>query len=480
MAKHVSASQVGAWDRCQRYWHYTYVQGLKQPPSAAMALGSKVHKSIENFLKGKPFDEDMNAYVEAVKPHLPKSNALEIEKRILEPTYPGGPEWLGFVDLVDYGVDPIHIIDYKTTSDARWSKTPTELLVNTQLIAYAKALAGKKFYMDRDDYDDTVQLSHINIVTGKKPKVFMVSVEVTLGHVEDQWTKEVKKVQEMSACERSVKDVNDLPPNTDSCMMYGGCPFRGQCGLVPTHKLTLPKKELTMENGKTYPPVPTSNDKFLARLLKKPGTYAPSAETEISPKVQAIINGTAGGTTTLDVLPTKADPAPVLPPDAAPRDYLPPAPAAPVKTAEEEAPKKRGRPRKVHDEVEAPAVEAVSIAPAEDFFYKSDTDKSVSANVVKTFTLYVDCYPVKGLKTMTTLAEDWLRPVLQAVEEEHQVEDVRLLSFVQSKGGIATAIKKRLHLLPETLVVSSQMPHAHDLIEILSPHASVVVRALRG
>lgn len=47
---HLSCSQVNCWSRCHRQWKFRYIDGLKIPPSGAMAQGTGVHKAQEvNF-----------------------------------------------------------------------------------------------------------------------------------------------------------------------------------------------------------------------------------------------------------------------------------------------------------------------------------------------------------------------------------------------------------------------------------------------
>jgi len=45
--RHVSASQLGMYQRCPRQWAYRYVLGLKVPPDGGLIVGSGVHHAAE-------------------------------------------------------------------------------------------------------------------------------------------------------------------------------------------------------------------------------------------------------------------------------------------------------------------------------------------------------------------------------------------------------------------------------------------------
>jgi CRISPR/Cas system-associated exonuclease Cas4 (RecB family) len=45
--RHVSASSIGMYQRCQRQWAYRYVLGIKVPPDAGLLTGLGVHRAAE-------------------------------------------------------------------------------------------------------------------------------------------------------------------------------------------------------------------------------------------------------------------------------------------------------------------------------------------------------------------------------------------------------------------------------------------------
>jgi hypothetical protein len=205
----------------------------------------------------------------------------------------------------------------------------------------------------------------------------------------------------------------------------------------------------------TKPPAGTG---FLARAnaAKPPGAAAPSEAAR-----QARLDADFG----------KGVPSGVVPPDAPSRMTA----QEPVQEASEdvapEAPKKRGRPPKAAQE----AVEGVEAAPA---------PAARAAKGKSGMTLYVDCYPVKGLDVEPTYAEDWIGAALIELNEwavkEKGVPDYRLTSFSEEKANFAAAVQDLIAKNRPPAMIISTSGIGRDLLGLLIPHAQVVVRALRG
>lgn len=94
--------------------------------------------------------------------------------------------------------------------------------------------------------------------------------------------------------------------------------------------------------------------------------------------------------------------------------------------------------------------------------------------------LYVDCLPVKPAGAVYTLGEEIMQWLSEAAAKAANVPDWRFVEFGKGKGAMAVILRERLATMPEILVVSSSTPGSDVLIEVLSPHAKRVVRALRG
>ncbi len=430
--RNTSASQVSAWDRCQRYWHYGWVKKIKSPPSLAMQRGTYIHEGIEYALKneGRTLDNDYTPYVESAKPFLPiGEEKLLIEKKIVLPTGPGVPPWIGYIDLVDdtrVFSETIRVMDYKSTSDFRYAKTPKELSENSQLISYARFLYEKGF-------KGPVELAHLYLKTAKKtpkkPKPKLVTVVVEQEQVEKIWTRDIGKVVEMVEAAK-IENTDLLPPTTSSCGMYGGCPHRSRCGLMQKSNL------FGNQNG---------NGEIAMDFLRK--------------LREAKEKGNGNGV-----------PEGVVPPDAPERTTpvvetaaaAAPPPETPV-TAEasapaEEPPKKRGRP-------------------------KGATSTKVKKNGAG-FILYIDCIPTKdNTDVEPTLFEDWIEPIVVSLNETassaKNLAHYQLLPYGEEKSMFSMAVVDSLSRLPSKMIVNSNSPGARDALGVLIPHATTVVQRLR-
>jgi hypothetical protein len=391
-----------------------------------MQRGTNIHGEIEHYLRsGKIRMTEWSLYVEAAKEHLPKPKDPDviIEQRIdldCGAAVPG-VAWLGFIDAGDSGRDPLRLLDYKTTSDFRYAKTPHELSQNTQLCSYAKWAYGM-------GHTGNIELAHLYLKTQKTvpkklPKTKLVTIKVNKDMIEDIWQRDLGTVAQMADAHKA-SSAQDLPPTTSACMMYGGCTYRSQCGLTASDFSSNFRNTTKGTKDKTM-------SKFLERLRGKKGNGA-----------------------------TK--PTGILPDDAPSRE-------TPV--AETEA------------ETEAVADTAAEAKPpkAKRGRPKGSTKKK-SAPASDGFTLYIDCIPTKDAEP--TLFEDWLGPIVmnlnETVQAEKNLPDYRLLPYAEEKAMFALALSERAGDLPPTMIVNSTSPGARDALGVLIPHASQVVRALRG
>lgn len=170
--------------------------------------------------------------------------------------------------------------------------------------------------------------------------------------------------------------------------------------------------------------------------------------------------------------------ATVLPPDAPPRT------STPEEVAAAGASKRKPRVAKT-ETAAAPAVAATpasapatSAAPAVATQAVAATPAAV-AGVCPLKDLYVDCAPVKG-GGVYMLGEEIMQWLSEAAAKAANVPDWRFVEYGKGKGAMAVILRERLASMPEILVVSSSTPGSDVLIEVLSPHAKRVVRALRG
>lgn len=301
-----SASQVVAWKRCKRYYHFRHVKKMTTPQTAAQARGTGVHTALEAAQLGHPVPEkarEFIPYVLAAQPHLPRQGTALIEARFEIPTYPGGPNWLGFIDRVELWRRPTaRIGDNKTTSDFRYNLTPDEITKDPQLLSYAWAayqgipipdgfaipdgVIETRTRENRDPRDIAngalsvvenvvrvpedvpIELGHLYLLTrNKTPTARYVNGLVNFAMTEDYWEgKLLPMVRELVEA-RGVDDTLELAPNTDACGMYGGCAYRANCGLVPKIKTKADYKPET----KNEESAPMSESPWLARMKAKNG-----------------------------------------------------------------------------------------------------------------------------------------------------------------------------------------------------------------
>lgn len=452
--RHVSATQVTQFQRCQRVWWWGYVQGYKQPTTPAMERGSKIHDALEEWQKTGKIVEDPDGYhryVEAVRDKgyvgEPKDDESIVEEKVWMNTEQGLPPWLGYIDYGHQPGDLPRLLDYKTTSDFRYNKTPAELSVNVQLLSYARW-----FYEMNPDYEDDIEVGHVYLKTypkkiPKKPQTGMVIVQMTKDHVMDVWGSSIiTSISEMVEV-ATVNNVDDIPPNVVACSDYGGCFHRDRCGIRAEDLNSLfksDKKKKEKENKMA--------NSFLQKVKKGKGKKNGKAE--------------------------------VLPPDAPGRVN-----EEEEEIEEEEVAAKPTR-KKAVAKGEAAKAKAKTKAPPKKKKQTKTPPKPKEVEVVDKsladFVMYIDCVPTKGDDCEYVLFEDWYEPLIEALneaanEQDEEVRDYRLMGFAQEKVMLREGIQTRAESddLPSVLVINSTAPGAKDAIGCLIPFANRVVRAMR-
>jgi len=506
--RNVSASQVGLYERCNRWWWWERIAGHRGPPSEAMLRGSAIHKAIENYLlHGQISDDEYAKFVVAVKPHLPAldQNVL-VEKKVVIPTGFDGIPWIGFIDLLEHERNPRRVSDYKTTSDFRYAKTPHELSTNTQLISYAK-------YCYDEGHTGPLEIGHLYIHTRRKtPQVKPVYVEVNQDHVESEWQKRLVTVGDMIQS-ATVTDGESITPNPASCGMYGGCPHRARCGFSAKALFKqLAPKEKTKEKGK-----------------EKMGSFMDKLKAANAKAVKTKTNGQSGAPAPVTAQPaTVPGNTGVVPPDAPARTTD----AAEAQAIQEQAAAKSKRGRKkqtpaqkaakkaekarlalqkaeeeaaalaaeennpVQDAAPAPAPAAApapapaapAAAPAPAAAAPAAAAPAAAAPTAADvlaaagLTLYVDCLPTKGPnRNDFTLFEDWYMGIATKIAEDADLIDYRLLPYAEEKAALTQAIitAHSDHNLPSVIVVNSASMGAKDALSVLTPFADQIVKAMR-
>lgn len=229
------------------------------------------------------------------------------------------------------------------------------------------------------------------------------------------------------------------------------------------------------------------------------------ASSDWKPLTPTLVTATAASPQTAASVLAAFVPSPtvaaVLPPDAASRT------STPEEVATAGAPKTTRKPRATKAEMEARAagtaapVFAPALAPAAapaafavtgDGRHLSTSVETqaitnpatppvqVIVDVCPIKELLIDCWPTKGVSGVIGLGEDILHGLSEDAAKASNMPDWRLIEFGKGKGAMAALLRERLASMPEILVVSSSTPGSDVLIEVLTPHARRVTRALMG
>jgi CRISPR/Cas system-associated exonuclease Cas4 (RecB family) len=468
---HVSASSVELFLNCKRKFFYAYCLGLKEPETKPQRFGKRLHASNERYFRGQ-VKELRGAILKSGLPLLPKPHdGLLVEQEIKLETYPGGPPWIGFIDLAEPpGPNTLATIrDYKTTSDLKYQKTPEELAVNVQMTAYG-------IWAVRTWNVSEVRLCHVSYQIPKKkagnrywkpPKAKLSEVVVSREHLEQRWAELMLVVREMVATARkwpaTLGGAQKVEPTgaPKFCKAFGkACYHTERCGLSIITSIFSPSSE-----GFALRPEGT-------------GSSSMSLKDKVNRKGKAVRSVTAGSASA-EAASTPWTPDPsvpletgVLPPDA------PKSGGATAKERKAEQLEIGAKP--VSTVVTASA--AASSTPAavvNSTPTVSDSPKDGSSDTTgsEELHLFIDCLPVKPHHTWTLL-EDVVDPLMRNISEDAGVADWRLLSYSESNGRMAAVL--RANVPKGIVVVNSMAPAAKLALEAWIPWAATVIRALKG
>lgn len=274
--KNVSASQLHTFNRCRRKWAWEKLAGKRGPSTHAQRRGTAIHHALEQYATdGQILDEvvvdetsgqvsakgtdviKVKRFVMAIKDLIDEEEIVELEGKISLETFPGGPPWLGFIDVLAAE----RVIDYKTTSNFRYAKTPGDLLNDPQACSYVLSVFRK--YPEAKEFD--VRFIYLQTSNKVKVNVKVVNATFTRADCERVFEDAVVSVREMVQLSKITKDPNTVEANLKACMDFGGCPHRTYCDRVEEDLLEKPKvkgkpnrfthpelfkkkKELTTEN----------------------------------------------------------------------------------------------------------------------------------------------------------------------------------------------------------------------------------------
>lgn len=219
----MSASQITTFRDCARKWYLQKIVKLPSPSTAATQLGGEVHEQLEKWLRdGEPFSDGLAGDIAKSGAHLvPTDRPIEIELSLDEalPIRDSPVKVLGFIDAL-YPQSG-RILDHKTSSNKKYTKTPRELAQNVQLMLYAKA------FLDHSQHQH-VALTHVYYGTRGAAWAKRVDATVTRAHVESQWASIRASIEAMLVVSEAPHAGAVIPTYT-SCDKYGGCPYAGEC-----------------------------------------------------------------------------------------------------------------------------------------------------------------------------------------------------------------------------------------------------------
>lgn len=167
----MSYSKYSAFKACAKAFEFTYIHGIKGPPSLSMVKGIAIHAGAESALRAKKEGQEFSLAqgVAAVSdaydaekgdapedPTASKDSAILLYKLYHAQTLPhlepleieqefvvkvGTVPALGYIDLLDGAGEKVTVVDLKT-STAKWSERDVRL--EPQLTLYA-AVKGTTF-----------------------------------------------------------------------------------------------------------------------------------------------------------------------------------------------------------------------------------------------------------------------------------------------------------------------------------------------
>ncbi len=343
-----SASRTATYINCHRKFGWQYIAGYPDLGNFDTELGTQVHAVLEDIGKTGRLP-DLMSEVESiaaealpyVQPMFGPETKFEGEIRLQ-----GRHAWVGFVDVRPF---PGQKVDYKTTSDFKWAKTPESLLTDPQAMLYAEHEFRAHAWLEK------VDLLWLYLRKRKPYGAKAVEVSVTRPHAAAAFEALESYADEMQAAANSAPEdpvtrhkyvLELLKPNFDHCSAYRGCPHRARCPDSPLFSPNNHGKGGTMDLlGR------------LQQMANMTGTAPPAA----APPAPA----PAGANPLASLLPGpnfglgQGNPHPMSARSDMPANDVPAAPAATVAIN----PPKRGpgRPRKAPA---APAADAAPTTPA--------------------------------------------------------------------------------------------------------------------
>jgi hypothetical protein len=274
----VSASQISLFrdgpddEGCKRKGAFRYVANINTPGTKAQDLGKDTDDNqLQPYLRDdKPFDlTKESGRIASSGLHMlppPKYPGLEVQKGFEIPSPSKLFGYRGFLDLwlpkrgLSYLEDELIALghtclsngvgipidaDFKTAKDLRWAKTPEQLAVDVQAQLYAfwamwktrskvVDLVWMYFQTQKTPTAKTYKTKHTHLrVDDKHVYEQFLGIEKSAREIYELRTRAEKELGKLAGtdCDETRAWALSLPPNTNACSKFGGCPHQHLCNL---------------------------------------------------------------------------------------------------------------------------------------------------------------------------------------------------------------------------------------------------------
>lgn len=526
----MSASQIGEFMGCERKWAFKYVAKIRPDAHPSAALGTEVHGILEQYMRDGKSWEYTNpegtrrkaAYIAAkALDYLPPpgtaipEQAFDFDTSRTGDDSPGRPIWWnGYRDLV---IPPkagrLTVVDYKTTSDFRWAKTPEDLEYDPQSVIYATTTMAEHEAQEID-------LLWLYLRTQGAPQAQPVRLTMTKAHAKTQFRRLEVLARDIEETHSRTTDPLQLEPDARMCRAYGGCPFQSRCNL-----------SLVQQRQALFGAPKMS---FIEELKKREALKASTAPVTVpvaeAPAAPPVIPGVTFGPswTAAPVIPPSVY-GPVNPPESVQRVEISPivfpdttfqttlpdgnvlrttpegSEILSVQQIQEEKPKRTRRTKAQMAEAEA-VKQTISVAPgvtaedvvtsvkeslnelftpngnllvypaAETVCAALDAEEGPRPIVLEGYTLYVDCLPNREV----LFADMYIAEAKVQINTLFNIADYRELKFGEGQGKLATLTAALVaQAAPSELYVNTASPEGSTVLSGLVSQAREVVRGIR-
>jgi hypothetical protein len=229
----LSASQIDTYRLCPRKWAWGYIARIKTPPNRFAALGTAVHKVLEDWLqRGVPprRDSETGQIALAGLKFLPAPGQAVVEGRFYWDLPDEAFDLVGVMDWRDTCDGVPRVGDHKTTGDFKWVKAPGDLIEDVQATIYAKRAlvqTGAPAVKGRWVYYRTVRPFAARCV----------DYSATVQEIDQRFAGILDTGREMVAWHRRKAKAVEVPTDVHACDTYGGCPYRDKCNLSSKERL---------------------------------------------------------------------------------------------------------------------------------------------------------------------------------------------------------------------------------------------------